>query len=141
MTKSYLLIGHVADDVASDGRIVTGGTVTYASVAAKRFGWKPIVVTAATADFQRPSYLDSMDWHILPSSHTTTFKNEDGRQGRTQVVGPVARSITAADNREALSPAALPAAPPSLALRLVWCTEKACPRRLNRLLSASYLVV
>ncbi len=97
MTKTYLLIGHVANDVASDGRIVIGGTVTYASVAAKRLGWKPIVVTAATADFQRPSYLDSMDWSILPSSHTTTFKNEYGPHGRTQVIGPVARAIAAAD--------------------------------------------
>ena len=95
--KTYLLIGHVARDVASDGRIVVGGTVSYAGVAAKRFGWQPVVVTAAAAGFQRPSYLDCMDWHILPSSHTTTFKNEDGPQGRKQVVGPVARSITAAD--------------------------------------------
>ena len=95
--KTYLLIGHVARDVTSDGRIVVGGTVSYGGLTAKRFGWQPVVVTAAAADFQRPAYLDSMDWHVLPSSHTTTFKNEDGPQGRTQVVGPVARSITAAD--------------------------------------------
>ena len=56
--KTYLLIGHVASDVTSDGRIVVGGTVSYGGLAAKRFGWQPVVVTAAAADFQRPAYLD-----------------------------------------------------------------------------------
>ena len=95
--KTYLLIGHVTKDLLPEGGFVVGGTVTYAAVVAKRLGWRPVVVTAAAPDFKRPAYLDDVEWTILPSGETTTFKNEYGPDGRKQVVGPVARSIAADD--------------------------------------------
>ncbi len=102
--KTYLLIGHVTKDLLPEDGLfprcrhpVVGGTVTYAAVVAKRLGWRPIVVTAAAADFKPPACLDDVDWTILPSDETTTFKNLYAAEGRRQVVGPVARSIMAND--------------------------------------------
>ena len=95
--KTYLLIGHVTKDLLPEGGFVVGGTVTYAAMVAKRLGWRPVVVTAAAADFEPPACLDGVDWTILPSDETTTFKNQYVAEGRQQVVGPVARSITTDD--------------------------------------------
>ncbi len=95
--KTYLLIGHVTKDLLPEGGFVVGGTVTYAAVVAKRLGWHPVVVTAAEPDFKPPACLDGVDWTILPSDQTTTFKNQYVAEGRQQVVGPVARSIVADD--------------------------------------------
>lgn len=95
--KTYLLIGHVTKDLLPEGGFVVGGTVTYAAVVAKRLGWRPIVVTAAAADFKPPERLDGVDWTILPSAETTTFQNQYAAEGRRQVVGPVARTIMADD--------------------------------------------
>ncbi len=95
--KTYLLIGHVTEDLLPEGGFVVGGTVTYAAVVAKRLGWHPVVVTAAEPDFKPPACLDGVDWTILPSDETTTFRNRYTAEGRRQVVGPVARSITADD--------------------------------------------
>jgi 1D-myo-inositol 3-kinase len=95
--KTYLLIGHVTKDLLPEGGFVVGGTVTYAAVVAKHLGWRLVVVTAAAADFNPPACLDGVDWTILPSDETTTFKNQYAAEGRRQVVGPVARSITADD--------------------------------------------
>ena len=92
-----MLIGHVTRDLLPDGGFVAGGTVTYASVVAKRLGWHPVIVTAAAPDFKRPAYLDDVEWSVLPSSETTTFNNQYGPDGRKQVVGPVARPIAADD--------------------------------------------
>jgi sugar/nucleoside kinase (ribokinase family) len=95
--KTYLLIGHVTKDLLPEGGFVVGGTVTYAAVVAKRLGWRPVVVTAAAADFEPPACLDGVDWTILPSDETTTFKNQYAAEGRQQVVGPLARAIVADD--------------------------------------------
>ncbi len=94
--KTYLAIGHVTKDLLPEGGFVVGGTVIYAAAVAKRLGWRPIVVTAA-ADFKPPACLDGVDWTILPSDETTTFRNQYAAEGRRQVVGPVARSIMADD--------------------------------------------
>jgi sugar/nucleoside kinase (ribokinase family) len=95
--KTYLLIGHVTEDLLPEGGFVVGGTVTYAAVVAKHLGWRLVVVTAAAADFNPPACLDGVDWTILPSDKTTTFKNLYTAEGRRQVVGPVARAIMAND--------------------------------------------
>lgn len=96
--KTYLLIGHVTKDILSNGEFVYGGTVTYGSVVAKQLGWHPVVVTAAGPDFAPSPFLTDIDWHILPSSDTTTFRNEYDAQGnRQQTVGPLARSLRAVD--------------------------------------------
>jgi sugar/nucleoside kinase (ribokinase family) len=94
---TYLLIGTVTKDLLTDGSFSMGGTVTYAGITVKRLGWRPLIVTAAAPDFIPPAFLADADWHILPSSATTTFRNVYTPQGRQQTIGPIARSIELAD--------------------------------------------
>jgi 1D-myo-inositol 3-kinase len=97
-SKTYLLVGHVTKDLLPGDTFTTGGTVTYAGVVVKNLGWRPVIVTAAAADFIPPAYLAEADWRILPSRATTTFRNVYDAQGnRQQTIGPVASSITPAD--------------------------------------------
>jgi sugar/nucleoside kinase (ribokinase family) len=59
-------------------------------------GWQPLIVTTAAPDFTPPSYLADVDWRILPSPETTTFRNEYDPAGRRrQTIGPVAAPIKA----------------------------------------------
>ncbi|HHJ06440.1 MAG TPA: hypothetical protein ENK24_02960 [Anaerolineae bacterium] len=95
--KTYLLIGTVTKDLLPDGGYTTGGTVTYAGAMAKRLGWRPVIVTAAAADFAPPAHLADAEWRIASSPATTTFVNEYTPQGRRQTIGPIARSIEVDD--------------------------------------------
>lgn len=96
--QTYLLVGHVTKDLLPDNSFTTGGTVTYATVVVKNLGWQPIVVTAAASDFTPPPYLASVDWRVLPSAETTTFRNQYDAQGnRRQTIGPLARPINQQD--------------------------------------------
>jgi sugar/nucleoside kinase (ribokinase family) len=96
--NTYLLVGHVTKDLQADKSFTIGGTVTYASVVVKQLGWRPMIVTAADPEFTPPSYLADVDWHILPSPVTTTFRNEYDAQGkRRQTIGPIAQPINPAD--------------------------------------------
>lgn len=94
---TYLLVGTVTKDLLVGGGFTTGGTVTYASTIAKNLGWQPVIVTRAAADFVPPPHLIDLDWRILPSAQTTTFRNEYFSRGRVQTIGPIAASITTAD--------------------------------------------
>jgi 1D-myo-inositol 3-kinase len=97
-SKTYLLVGHVTKDLLPGDTFTTGGTVTYAGVVVKNLGWRPVIVTAAAADFTPPACLVEADWRILPSPATTTFRNMYDAQGhRQQTIGPVASPITPAD--------------------------------------------
>jgi sugar/nucleoside kinase (ribokinase family) len=96
--RTYLLVGHVTRDLQPDNTFTIGGTVTYASVVVKQLGWRPIIVTAADPQFNPPTYLADVDWRILPSPATTTFRNEyDAHGHRRQTIGPVAEPIRPAD--------------------------------------------
>lgn len=95
--RNYLLVGTVTKDLLADGSYVSGGTVTYAATVAKQLGWRPTIVTAAAPDFTPPAYLVDVDWRILSSQETTTFRNEYTPQGRHQTIGPIARSIKKTD--------------------------------------------
>ncbi len=94
---TYLLVGTVTKDLLPDNSFIIGGTVTYATAVVKALGWEPIVVTAAAPDFSPPSYLTDITWCILPSSETTTFRNEYDPAGhRRQTIGPIAQTIETA---------------------------------------------
>lgn len=96
--QTYLLIGTVTKDLLPDNNFTIGGTVTYATVVVKTLGWQPVVVTTAASDFVPPSYLADIDWRILPSPHTTTFRNEyDSAGNRHQTIGPICKPINTAD--------------------------------------------
>jgi sugar/nucleoside kinase (ribokinase family) len=92
--RQYLLVGNVTKDLLPDNTFITGGTVTYASVIARNLGWKPTIVTSAGADFTPPAYLAEVDWRILPSPETLTFRNEyDSAGNRRQTIGPIGQPI------------------------------------------------
>jgi sugar/nucleoside kinase (ribokinase family) len=96
--KSYLLIGHVTRDLQPEGGFTIGGTVTYGAMVAKQLGWQPTIVTTAAADFEPPAHLAEVDWRILPSPVTTTFRNQyDAHGNRHQTIGPVAGAIEPVD--------------------------------------------
>lgn len=96
--RTYLLVGHVTKDLLPDNTFTIGGTVTYASTVAKRLGWQPTIITAAAPHFKPPAYLVDVNWHILPSQETSTFRNEYDAEGhRRQTLTPIARPIHAAD--------------------------------------------
>ncbi len=96
--KTYLLVGHVTKDLLPNNSFTIGGTVTYASVIAKNLGWQPVIVTTAGPSFMPPSYLAGIDWRILPSPQTSTFRNEYDSEGhRRQTLGPIAQAIAATD--------------------------------------------
>lgn len=131
--KRYLLIGHVTNDVSPGNAITTGGTVTYGAVIAKQLGWKPAIVTAAGPDFAPPAYLADIDWHIVPSPQTTTFRNTYDAQGnREQTIGPVARPIRAAD---------VPPEWRSASIVHLGPLNKEVPVSLSSILDRSFLVV
>lgn len=92
--QNYLLVGTVTKDLLPDNNFTIGGTVTYASVVVKTLGWQPIIVTTAASDFVPPAYLADVDWRVLPSPHTTTFRNEyDALGHRRQTIGPICNPI------------------------------------------------
>ncbi len=93
----YLLVGSVTKDLLPDDSHVIGGTITYAATVIKYLGGRPTIITAASSDFIPPAYLADLDWRILPSPETTTFRNEYTPQGRRQTIGPIARSIRPID--------------------------------------------
>ena len=96
--QTYLLVGNVTKDLLPDNKFTTGGTVTYASVVVKNLGWQPVIVTAAARDFTPPAYLADVDWRIIPSPHTLTFRNEyDAHGNRRQTIGPVGGTIHPTD--------------------------------------------
>ncbi len=97
LSKTYLLIGTVTKDIQPDGSFTPGGTVNYASTVALKLGWRPVIITRAASDFIPPQHLREIQWCILPSSETTTFRNDYYPEGRIQTIGPIAGPITLTD--------------------------------------------
>ena len=93
--RTYLSIGHVSKDRLPDGNFTHGGSVIYSSVAARRFGWQPEIITACDSGFKPPDPLAAVCWHLVPSPVSTTFRNEYGPSGRTQTIEAVASDIGA----------------------------------------------
>lgn len=91
----YLIIGHIASDVVSDG-FVLGGTVSYAVPIASALGRRVGIVTSARLDEPvLDSLSDQLQRHIIPSEQTTTYENIQTPTGRKQYVRAVAQPITA----------------------------------------------
>jgi 1D-myo-inositol 3-kinase len=81
-----LAVGHVTWDRLK-GREVLGGSVSYASLAAKKLGWEAAVLTSAGGDFQADRDLPGVHVFSAPAAATTRFANEyDGDGVRHQRV-------------------------------------------------------
>jgi sugar/nucleoside kinase (ribokinase family) len=108
---NFLTIGHITHDLTPDG-FRFGGTVSFASVTARRLGWQPGILTRVAVDglLQSPAPAEPVDViapdgsplagipiHLLPSATSTTFMNIYREGVRTQVVAELADPVTPAD--------------------------------------------
>jgi sugar/nucleoside kinase (ribokinase family) len=80
----YLIVGHVVQDVLSDGSLTFGGTATYAGRTACALGCRVGVVTSTALDLDLAGVLGGCDVIRVPAEQTTTFKNVYTRSGRQQ---------------------------------------------------------
>lgn len=91
----YLVIGHVTKDVAPEapGGFVYGGTVSFASLAARNLGRRAAVLTRAGAVPGLAAHLSGIVLRVLPAAETTTFENRYTPRGRVQYVRAAAPPI------------------------------------------------
>jgi sugar/nucleoside kinase (ribokinase family) len=75
-----LAVGHVTWD-AREGGEVLGGSVSYASLAARKLGWDAGVLTAAAGDFEPNRDLPGVSVFLRSSQKTTRFHNVDEEDG------------------------------------------------------------
>jgi sugar/nucleoside kinase (ribokinase family) len=81
-----LAVGHVTWDRMKGGDVL-GGSVSYASLAARKLGWEVAILTSAGPDFDAARDLPGVDVFVSPASATTRFANEYDNEGaRHQVV-------------------------------------------------------
>lgn len=92
----YVVVGHCALDVQTDGSFLPGGTVLYSALTAARMGMRAAVLTAGDPAALTPAlapFRDAFAIHILPAAATTTFENVPTPAGRRQTLhgwaGPI----------------------------------------------------
>ena len=79
---SYLLLGHVTQDLTSQG-VELGGTAAYSALTACALGHPVRLVTSFPEDVRFPS-CDHIEIERIPSKHATQFKNVTIDGKRTQ---------------------------------------------------------
>ena len=95
----YLVIGHVTRDLMPDGSYRSGGTVTYAGLAALRLGLRVGAVTSAVPG---DLHLEAgMALKVKPAPQTTTFENLYSGGTRRQFCRAVAARLCLEDVPEA----------------------------------------
>lgn len=104
---TYLVVGHVARDVAPDAPegYAPGGTALYAALTARRLGVETGVLTSSTVDFDR-SVVEGAQVQLVPAAQATVFENRYGPEGRVQYL-----HSRAAELRPSAVPAVWLAAP------------------------------
>ncbi len=89
----YLVIGHVTQDIVSDG-FRAGGTAAYAARTAQALGCQVGVVTSVGLDFDWRPAVGEAKIASYPAEHTTTFENSYIDDGRRQEIHHVAETLT-----------------------------------------------
>jgi sugar/nucleoside kinase (ribokinase family) len=77
-SPDLLLIGHASRDLLPSGEWQLGGTVTYASVAARRLGLRAAIVSSAPPDVEaalRAEMGGDVSLVVVPATEATTFEN------------------------------------------------------------------
>jgi 1D-myo-inositol 3-kinase len=88
-----LAIGHVAWDRVQ-GQTVLGGSVAYATQAARKLGWEAAALTAAGPDFEPARDLPGVTVFLSRGNATTRFTNTYGEGGaRTQILSARADDV------------------------------------------------
>jgi sugar/nucleoside kinase (ribokinase family) len=90
----YLVIGHVTQDLAANGELVIGGSVTFAARTACALGYRARVVTSARKDLPLQEVLPDAEIARIPSAATTTFENLNTSTGRMQTLHTLADKLT-----------------------------------------------
>jgi hypothetical protein len=80
----YLVIGHLACDIAQDGNRL-GGTAAYSSLTAKALGLKVGIVTAWAGEVSLDP-LAGIQVFSIPAEKSTTFENVYSANGRVQIL-------------------------------------------------------
>jgi 1D-myo-inositol 3-kinase len=75
ISPEFLIIGHITQDLLSNGTLSTGGTVSYAATTAHRLGCRVGVVTSAGPDLDVAHVLPFAQLACQPSLATTVFEN------------------------------------------------------------------
>ncbi len=89
----YLAIGHICQDLLSDGWMF-GGAATYSSRTAHALGCQVQVLTSLRQDVDIRPALADVEVVNYPSVHTTTFENVYTSTGRHQTLHAVAERLT-----------------------------------------------
>jgi hypothetical protein len=79
----YLVIGHILKDISPQGAML-GGTASYAGRTAANLGLRTAAVTSYGPDLPPPHPLRDIDIQVVPSPHSTTFKNSYHNGKRSQ---------------------------------------------------------
>jgi sugar/nucleoside kinase (ribokinase family) len=93
----YIVVGHITRDRQKDGRFLTGGTVSYASVTAHRLGLQAGIITASAPDLVLPPEMEGIQTYIQPSKFTSTFRNEYPNGRRKQYIEQAGKRIDPED--------------------------------------------
>ncbi len=88
----YLVIGVITQDIIPGG-FTLGGTVTYGSITASRLGKRAAIVTSAAPDLVLPEAFKNIQCVVVPSEHTTTFRNIYVNGTRQQYIDALACPI------------------------------------------------
>ncbi len=89
----FLTIGHVCHDWSPEGNIL-GGTAAYASLLANQLSFRTSIVTSFGKDFEFAKFLNKSNIHLIPSKHTTYFKNIYQGSHRKQILLEKATNLT-----------------------------------------------
>jgi hypothetical protein len=87
----YLVIGHLACDLTSEGPRL-GGTAAYAALTARALGLRVGIVTAFGGEVPLDR-LAGIQLSILPVEHSSTFENVYSPEGRIQFIHHVAPDL------------------------------------------------
>ncbi len=79
---TYVVVGHVARDVARDGYVL-GGTALYAALTACRLGVGAAMLTSIPPDLDI-DVLTGIELGVVPAERATVFDNRYGPSGRVQ---------------------------------------------------------
>ncbi len=93
---SYLVIGHVSEDIAPSGTRL-GGSFTYSAITAYNLGERVGGITSTASNLQLPDVFRNIDVIRVPSPVTTTFENIYVNSKRKQFIRALASSIRPQD--------------------------------------------
>lgn len=89
----YLIVGHITQDMQTDGRFAPGGTVYYSSRTAQMLGQKAGIVTSINSKVDLSEF-KNIEIVSKKSPYNTVFQNQYTPNGRIQFIHNRAYDIT-----------------------------------------------